>query len=127
MSSREDLQMAIAQIESELESGEREANRTDGRIGNVQDAIVRLTLRETRLQLDMDAATHPDTLYRERLPEDIAVELAGVIGGIAELERLQRGYLRDKEAHRETLRSRKGELERRLDDLAQLGPEKGTP
>ncbi len=120
MDRREHLKNAIADLQADFDSAERDANRTKGRIEKVQDAIVRLSARESGLQLDMDAATHPDTLHLERLPEDIAVELSGVLGGLTELERLLRQYLRDNELHRQTLRSRQGELERRRDDLAQL-------
>lgn len=99
-------------LESELDTIERTMEDLTGKIDALSLAEQDLFGREHRLQLDLETALHPRTLYRDKRPADVAIELGQVRAGIAELGRYKRDLQRELQTAQHRQQTVQGDLDR---------------
>ncbi|PTT89371.1 hypothetical protein DBR42_07980 [Pelomonas sp. HMWF004] len=99
-------------LHGELVSKQSKIEDLDRQVEALAVAAQDLELREQRLQLSLEASSHPRTLYNERKPADIAIELGQVRAGIDELARFQRDVARTLSLTKDQQRSLQRDLDR---------------
>lgn len=108
---KKELEATLRSLESQVDDAERKAENLTGQLERLRLGLAELEQRETRLVLELDSATWPTNLNRERPVADIAIDLAATRTGIDELDR----FIRDRQfQHREAMReleSRRGGVE----------------
>lgn len=77
-------------LQAELHRLEGQANLVREKGVVLTRAEEQLARRERKLELDLDAASRPDVMSGGKQPEDIAVELGQVRGGLAALAERKR-------------------------------------
>lgn len=81
-------------LHSELDALQLKIEGLTGQLEQLAVAAEDLQMREHRLQIDLDTSSHPRTLYNEKRPADVAIELGRVRSGINELGRCTRDVAR---------------------------------
>ncbi|MBY0367266.1 MAG: hypothetical protein V3V71_04815 [Roseateles sp.] len=99
-------------LQGELDSTLSKIEDLNGQVEALAVAAQDLELREHRLQLSLEASCHPRTLYNDRKPADIAIELGQVRAGIDELARFQRDVARNLRLTKDRQRSLQQDLDR---------------
>lgn len=99
-------------LQGELDSTLSKIEDLNGQVEALAAAAQDLELREHRLQLSLETSCHPRTLYNDRKPADIAIELGQVRAGIDELARFQRDVARNLRLTKDRQRSLQQDLDR---------------
>ena len=86
----ESLDEQRKRLEADVLKMEQKIDFEQSRSGEIRQALNELTIREHKLNLDLEYMTHPGTSSRTSTAAESAIALSGVLGGIAELGRYER-------------------------------------
>jgi hypothetical protein len=121
MRSREELERLVAERTSDGSAIARRADRSERRAKEIEQAIDELTIAEGSALIDLEAASHPDGTHKRRKTADVAIELASIRGGLAELTRYLRDTQREVDLERDNARRCAAEVDRFADQLSERG------